>query len=101
MLTSDQRQRLTLLRTMGEWERKDALKALEDNFWDTSMANEWLKRIQVDPEASLEEFHKEYETARQKSASYMPEDRYDLEPSKKATASNRAARRAEKKKKKK
>lgn len=100
MLTSDERRRLNLVCTMGSWKRKDALNALRDNFWDTSMAVEWLKLSSEDPNADIEKFHQDYEQARAKSASAMPVDRYDLESNKKG-GSNRAARRAEKKKKKK
>lgn len=101
MLNSDQRTRLKLLRNLGNYEKKVALQALEDNFWDTSEANLWLKTKASNPDITLEEFHKQYDENKNKSAAIMPQDRYDLEPSKKeAAGSNRASRRAAKKKKK-
>ena len=100
MLNKDQRERLALLRSMGkgEFKRKEEIEALENNFWDTSMAFEWLKKKEEDPEASLEEFHKAFDQARSKAA-VLPQDRYDL--SSNNAKPNRKARRAERKKKKK
>ena len=79
-------------------QQKEEIEALENNFWDTSMAFEWLKKKEEDPEASLEEFHKAYDQARSKAA-VLPQDRYDL--SSNNAKPNRKARRAERKKKKK
>ena len=79
MLNKDQRERLSLLhsRCHDEFKRKEELKALEDNFWDTSMAYEWLRTSKENPSASLEEFHSAYDQARSKAA-VLPQDRYDL-----------------------
>ena len=96
MLNQDQRSRLKLLRTMSgnTGSRKEAKKALIDNYWDTSMALEWIHLKKENPEASLEEFHKSYDIARSKAA-VLPSDRYDLGNS--AVKPNRQQRRAEKK----
>lgn len=91
MLNKDQRQRLSLLRGMCKTSRKEAIDALEKNYWDTSMASEWLKLVSVEPDASLEEFQKKFEEARSK-VHEMPADRYDLQDSKRMP--NRAERRA-------
>ncbi len=102
MLTKDQRERLGLLRTMAgdDVSKKEALQALEENFWDTAMALEWIRRKKVDADASIEEFHQKYEVARAQAAAALPEDRYDVADSKKqGEATNRAARRAAKKNK--
>lgn len=98
MLNKDQRERLSLLRSMSEKSRKECLESLEANDWDTAMALEWMKKKEEDPNASIEEFHAQYEQARDK-AFVLPDDRYDVD-SKKQAAPNRAARRAEKKKQK-
>lgn len=99
MLNSDQRIRLKLLLSLGNFSKKDAIKALEDNEWDTSLAFDWLKAKEANPDLLLDDFHREYEE-KKKSAAVMPQDRYDLEPSKSApVSSNRASRRAKKKKK--
>lgn len=100
MLNKDQRERLSLLhsRCQDEFKRKEELKALEDNFWDTSMAYEWLRTSKENPSASLEEFHSAYDQARSKAA-VLPQDRYDLASSN--AKPNRSARRAERKKEKK
>lgn len=99
MLNSDQRIRLKLLQSLGQFSKKDAIKALEDNEWDTSEAFDWLKAKENNPEITLEEFHHDYEE-KKKSVASLPQDRYDLEPSKaKQEGSNRASRRAKKKKK--
>ncbi len=99
MLSKDQRERLSLLhsRGNGEFKRKEEIQALEDNFWDTSMAYEWLNKKKEDPMASLEDFHKAYDLARSKAA-VLPTDRYDLGSNN--AKPNRKARRAEKKQKK-
>ena len=102
MLNKDQRARLSLLRTMAgeEVSKKEALQALEENFWDSAMALEWIRRKRVDENASIGEFHQKYETARAQAAAALPEDRYDVADSKKQSeGSNRAARRAAKKNK--
>lgn len=100
MLNKDQRNRLSLLKTMAgdELTRKEGIKALEENYWDTAMALEWLKLKRENPEASLDEFHKTYDIARQHAA-VLPQDRYDLNTS--GGKSNRKQRRAEMKKAKK
>lgn len=98
MLNHDQRSRLRLTKAMSGCSRQEALDALEKNFWDTSMASEWIHRVKEDPTVSLEEFHAAYEKARSQSAK-MPDDRYDLESSGKANPNRRARRQAEKEKK--
>ncbi len=100
MLNSDQRGRLKLLRSMaGEsCTKKEAKEALELNFWDTSMALEWIHLKKENSEASLEEFHKSYDIARSKAA-VLPSDRYDLGTN--GVKPNRQQRRADKKNKKK
>lgn len=100
MLNQDQRGRLKLLRTMAgnTCSKKEAKQALQDNFWDTSMALEWIHQKKENPEASLEEFHKSYDIARSKAA-VLPSDRYDLGTS--GSKPNRQQRRAAKKSKKK
>ena len=101
MLNKDQKQRLSLLRSMIECTKKEALDALEQNFWDSAMALKWLRLQRENAETSLDEFHQKYDEARQKSA-VLPQDRYDIPNSKKVEApSNRQARRAAKKNKKK
>ena len=100
MLNQDQRQRLSLLKSMSQRTKKECLEALEANFWDTSMAFEWIKKKDTDPNASLEDFHSQYDIARSKAA-VLPDDRYDIDNSNKGGATNRAARRAQKKNKKK
>lgn len=79
--------------------RKEAKEALEANFWDTSMALEWMQLKKKNPEASLEEFQKSYDVARSKAAA-LPADRYDLGISSKGNP-NRQQRRASMKKDKK
>ncbi len=98
MLNSDQRERLKLLRSMaGEsCTKKEAKEALELNYWDTSMALEWIHKKKENPDASLEDFHRSYDIARSKAA-VLPSDRYDLTPN--GVKPNRQQRRAEKKKK--
>ncbi len=101
MLTKDQKERLSLLKTMngGEISKKEAIEALEKNFWDTAMAFEWLKRKQNNDEISLDEFHQNYEEARKKAV-VLPSDRYDT-PNDNKAPSNRRQRRAAKKNSKK
>ena len=99
MLNQDQKQRVTLLRSMIECTKKEAIEALEKNFWDTSMAVGWLRKIRNNEEVDIEQFHSEYEEARKKSAA-LPQDRYDI-PNSTKVIENRQARRAAKKKKKK
>ena len=100
MLTADQRERLTLLKTLAQCDKKEAREALENNDWDTSMAFEWMKYRKEHPEATLEEFHTLYQ--KQKDEAYvLPADRYDVATSSKKAGSNRQARRAMKKQEKK
>lgn len=96
MLNKDQRQRLSLMKTMGHFSKKEAIEALELNDWDTSMAFEWTKYKQRNPEGSIEEFHAEYQKALEKSVE-LPQDRYDVTDSN--VKPNRQARRAAKKNK--
>ena len=100
MLTSDQRERLALLKTLAQCEKKEAKEALENNEWDTSMAFEWMKYHKDHPEASLDEFHALYEKSKEE-AYVLPADRYDVVTSSKKVATNRQARRAMKKQEKK
>ena len=97
MLNHDQRQRVSLLKTMRQCSRKEAIEALEKNFWDTSMASEWIKLFQENSDLTLEAFHQKYDEARSKAAE-LPSDRYDLQDSNRKP--NRAERRAAKKNKK-
>ena len=97
MLNHDQRQRVSLLKTMRQCSRKEAIEALEKNFWDTSMASEWIKLSQENSDLTLEAFHQKYDEARSKVAE-LPSDRYDLQDSNRKP--NRAERRAAKKNKK-
>lgn len=101
MLTKDQKERLSLLRTMisEDIPKKDALEALEKNYWDTAMAKEWLSKKEEG--ISLEDFHSSYDEARNKAV-ILPSDRYDVPTSKKNEGpTNRKQRRAAKKEKKK
>ncbi len=100
MLSSDQRGRLSLLRSLAQVEKKEALEALENNYWDTSMAFEWIKCKRENPDANLEEFHTSYQKAKDE-AFVLPADRYDLNNSSKKTGSNRQSRRAQMKQEKK
>lgn len=101
MLTKDQKERLSLLRSMAgeDISKKEAIEALQLNYWDTAMATEWLRKKKENIEISLEDFHKSYEEARQK-AIVLPSDRYDLGNSKTSVPQNRRQRRAAKKEKK-
>lgn len=101
MLTKDQKERLSLLKSMNgdEISKKDAIDALEKNFWDTAMAFEYLKRKKDNEDFNLEEFHSQYDEARKKAV-VLPSDRYDLSNDKKGGAMNRKQRRAAKKNKK-
>ena len=100
MLTLDQRGRVSLLKSLAHCEKKEAVEALENNFWDTSMAFEWMKYRSEHPEANLEEFHTLYQKAKDEAA-VLPVDRYDLNNSNKKTGSNRQSRRAQMKQDKK
>lgn len=100
MLNHDQRERLSLLKSMSGRSRKECLESLEENDWDTAMALEWMDKKSKDPNADIEAFHAQYDAARDK-AFVLPEDRYDVDASKKAGSGNRASRRAAKKNKKK
>lgn len=95
MLTKDQKDRLSLLRTMvgDDISKKEAIEALEANYWDTAMATEWLKKKEAKEEITLEEFHESYEKAREKAV-VLPSDRYDLGNNTKAVPQNRRQRRA-------
>ncbi len=99
MLTKDQRERLSLLKTMKgeEVSRKDAIDALEKNYWDTAMAFEYLKRKEQDGEVDLESFHAQYDDARKKAV-VLPGDRYDTGSDGKSAPANRSQRRAAKRK---
>lgn len=100
MLTSDQRERLALLKTLAQCEKKEAREALENNDWDTSMAFEWMKYHKENPDKTLEDFHQLYEKNKEE-AYVLPADRYDIVSSSKKTGSNRQARRAMKRQEKK
>lgn len=103
MLTKDQKERVSLIKTMCAYEisKKEALEALELNRWDTAMALEWIEAKRGNPDKTIEEFQQDYAEARKQSV-VLPQDRYDLEPKKeKAEPTNRQQRRAEKKRKKK
>jgi hypothetical protein len=101
MLTKDQKERLSLLKSMygEEISKKDAIEALEMNYWDTAMAFEWLKKKKNSSEVSLEEFHAAYDEARKKAV-VLPSDRYDTNSESKNAPANRKQRRAAKKEKK-
>lgn len=103
MLSSDQRSRLSLLRTLAKCKTKEAKEALMDNYWDTSMALEWMRYRAEHEDADLDEFHALYEKAKDEAAK-LPVDRYDVLDvldGKKTQASNRQQRRAAMKKDKK
>lgn len=100
-LTSDQKERVRLVKTMCLCTTKEAKEALLDNQWDTSMAVEWFKNKKENPNLTLEEFQTAYKS-KLNSAAVLPQDRYDVGNSSSGNSggSNRATRRANKKKKK-
>ena len=99
-LTSDQKERVRLMKTMCLCTTKEAKEALIDNQWDTSMAVEWYKNRKENPDLTLEEFQTNYKS-KLNSAAVLPQDRYDVSNSSGGNSgSNRATRRANKKKKK-
>lgn len=100
MLSSDQKSRLSLLRTLAKCKTKEAKEALMDNYWDTSMALEWMRYRAEHENADLDEFHTLYEKAKDEAAK-LPVDRYDVSDSKKTLTANRQHRRAAMKKDKK
>lgn len=101
MLNKDQRERLSLLKTMkgDEISRKDAIDALEKNYWDTAMAFEYLKMKESGNEVDLDSFHAQYDEARKKAV-VLPSDRYDTGNDSKSAPQNRSQRRAAKKNRK-
>ena len=52
MLTKDQKERVSLIKTMCAYEisKKEALEALELNRWDTAMALEWIEAKRGNPD---------------------------------------------------